>query len=583
MTTHGGTTAANIVSETGGSRRHDVGRHRRRLALLLLLPAAVLLIFVFYLPVGTALLEGFREAPGASTYSLQRVIELLTDSYIVGLIRFTAWQAFLSAALSVVIGVPLGYLLANRSFPGKSFVSSLIMVPFVMPAITVALGFLLMYGVNGWFNETLQSVFGFKVRVLHTLWAIVLAHAFYNGPLVARMTQGAWERLDPALEESARTLGASPLIVFRDVTLPAVLPGILSGAVMAFIYCFMSFPIVLSLGGARFSTLEVEIYTLMRVLLDYEMAAALAAIQAGVSLLFAYVFLRLEGRTPHAFASSRRRRTTPVVSRWTDVWLWILLAVLTVFFVGPVATVVVDSVREPTGGVSLQAYERIVTAGHDFHLGGPPVRSIQNSLRFGLVAASIALAAGVSFVYATVRFMRRRLPLLETLSLAPMAVSSVALAYGISVAFRGPLQFVPQDLRIPLVHAVLAFPFVVRAFRPVLQGVDARLIEAARTLGAGRWRAFIDVELPMAMTGLLVAFALSFGLSVSETTATLMLARPDQVTMPVSVYRFLAARDFQSASAMAVLLMAVTGGVFLLAETVSTWMQRRRGGTMHER
>src|SRR5690606_14319821 len=149
----------------------------------------------------------------------------------------------------------------------------------------------------------------------------------------------------------------------------------------------------------------------MRVLLDYEMAAALAAIQAGVSLLFAYVFLRLEGRTPHAFASSRRRRTTPVVSRWTDVWLWILLAVLTVFFVGPVATVVVDSVREPTGGVSLQPYDRVVTAGHDFPLGGPPVRAIQNSLRFGLVAASIALAAGVSFVYATVRFMRRRLPL----------------------------------------------------------------------------------------------------------------------------------------------------------------------------
>src|SRR5690606_34464141 len=198
-------------------------------------------------------------------------------------------------------------------------------------------------------------------------------------------------------------------------------------------------------------------------------------------------------------------------------------------------------------------------------------------------AALIALAAGASFVYATVRFIRRRLPLLETLSLAPVAVSSVALAYGVSVAFRGPLQFVPQELRIPLVHAVLAFPFVVRAFRPVLEGVDARLVEAARTLGAGRWRAFVDIELPMAMTGLLVAFALSFGLSVSETTATLMLARPDQVTMPVSVYRFLAARDFQSASAMAVLLMAVTGGVFLLAETFSGWLRRRQGGMAGER
>ena len=205
--------------------------------------------------------------------------------------------------------------------------------------------------------------------------------------------------------------------------------------------------------------------------------------------------------------------------------------------------------------------------------------TIQNSLRFAAVAASIALVAGAGFVYGTVRFIGRRLPLAETLSLAPIAVSSVALAYGLAVTFRGPLAFVPQGLRIPLVHAVLAFPFVVRAFRPVLQGIDARLIEAARTLGAGRWRAFVDVELPMALTGLVVAFALSFGLSVSETSATLMLARPDQGTMPVSVYRFLAARDFQSASAMAVLLMGVTGGVFLLAEGFAAWVRRRQGGT----
>lgn len=564
-----------------GHEQRGSGRHWS--AILLLVPAAVLLVSLFYLPVGTALLEGFRAEPGGSTYSVRRFVELITDPYILRLIRFTAWQAFLSSLLSIAMGVPLAYILANRSFPGKSFVSSLMMVPFVMPAVTVALGFLLMFGTNGWFNETLHSLFGVKLRILHSLWAIVLAHAFYNGPLVARMTQGAWERLDPALEESARTLGAGPFTVFRDVTLPAILPGILSGGVLAFIYCFMSFPIVLSLGGARFSTLEVEIYTLMRVLLDYEMAAALAAIQAAVSLSFAYVFLRLEGKAPYMFASSRARRVTPLIAwSWRDVWLWVFLPALVILFIGPIVSIVVDSFRDGTGNVTLAVYERILTAHHDFHLGGAPVRSIQNSLRFAAIAASIALACGSTFVYATVRFMRRRVPFVETLSLAPIAVSSVALAYGISVAFRGsPLTLLSPDLRIPLVHAVLAFPFVVRAFRPVLQSVDVRLLEAARTLGAGRWRAFVDVELPLAITGLLVAFALSFGLSVSETTATLMLARPDQVTMPVSVYRFLASRDFQSAAAMAVLLMAVTGGVFLMTETLSSLMRRRwQGGSI---
>jgi len=575
VATHDVGTALALRSGGGGSTG---SRDRRWLAVLVLLPAALLLAFAFYFPIGAALVAGFRD-PESGALSLTRVAVLLRDPYILSLLQFTAWQAFLSASLSVAIGVPLGYLLANRSFPGKTLVSSLAMVPFVMPAITVALGFLLMYGANGWFNEALDSLLGFKVRVLHTLWAIVLAHAFYNGPLVARLTQGAWERLDPALEESARTLGAGPWLVFWDVTLPAVAPGVLSGAVLAFIYCFMSFPIVLSLGGARFSTLEVEIFTLMRVLLDYEMAAALAAIQAGVSLVFSYLFLCLEGRAPHLFSSARARQPRPLGSKPRDVWLWVLLAALAVFFGGPMASIVADSLHDPAGGVSLAAYERIATAGHDFHLGAPPGRTIQNSLRFAALAACMALAAGVGFVYGTVRLIGRRLAFAETLSLAPITVSSVALAYGLSVTFRGPLAFVPQDLRIPLVHAVLAFPFVVRAFRPVLQGIDARLIEAARTLGAGRWRAFVDVELPLALTGLVVAFALSFGLSVSETSATLMLARPDQMTMPVSVYRFLAARDFQSASAMAVLLMGLTGGVFLLAEGVAVWVRRRQGGT----
>ncbi|HEY8416466.1 MAG TPA: ABC transporter permease subunit, partial [Limnochordales bacterium] len=210
MATHGAGTAPAMKPGGGGSTG---SRDRRRLAVLLLLPAALLLAFAFYFPIGAALVAGFRDQQAGGALTLARFAALLTDPYILGLLRFTAWQAFLSAALSVAIGVPLGYLLANRSFPGKTLVSSLVMVPFVMPAITVALGFLVMYGTNGWFNETLDALFGFKVRVLHTLWAIVLAHAFYNGPLVARLTQGAWERLDPALEESARTLGAGPWAV----------------------------------------------------------------------------------------------------------------------------------------------------------------------------------------------------------------------------------------------------------------------------------------------------------------------------------------------------------------------------------
>lgn len=543
---------------------------------LLLVPAALLLTFAFYMPVGAVILGGLR-APGEGGGGAGHVLELLTDPYIRRLIRFTVGQATLSGLLSVAIGVPIAYVLSQRAFPGKSLISSLTMIPFVMPSVAVALGFLLMFGINGWFNDLIDAVFGRRVQVLHSLWAILLAHAFYNAPLVGRLTQAAWERLDPALAESAQMLGASRFAVWKDVTLPAILPGVISGGLLAFIYSLMSFPIILTLGGARFSTLEVEIFTQIRILLDYETGAALATVQAAISLILAYVFLKAEAWKPPVTSAVGGRRTIPLLRRtWSDLWLWLFLVGCAILFVGPVAGVVLDGMREPGGGFSLAVFRRIFSGEYSNHLGGPMFQSIGNSIRFALAAATISLFAGATLVYGTVRVAKRRIAILESATLAPIVVSSVVLAYGMLISVRRPpLSLLSPDWRIPVVHAVLALPFVVRAFRPVLQSVDVRLIEGARTLGASRWRAFIDIELPMAATGLLVAFALAFGLSVSEMTTTLILARPEQVTMPVSVYRLLAARDFHAASGMAVVLMTVTAGLFLLSESIAAKLRRQ--------
>jgi len=128
------------------------------------------------------------------------------------------------------------------------------------------------------------------------------------------------------------------------------------------------------------------------------------------------------------------------------------------------------------------------------------------------------------------------------------------------------------------IHSVLAFPLVVRACRPAFDSLDPRLVEAARTLGSSRFAAFLRVELPLSATALLVALALAFGLSLSEMSATMMLARPGLITMPVSVYRFLSARDFQGASAMAVVLIAAAATLFAGIEFVGGRLWRKSGG-----
>jgi ABC-type Fe3+ transport system permease subunit len=268
--------------------------------LLLALPVLFLVVF-FYGPIANLLREGLTK-DGA--FSLEFLWTVLTDDYFRYVILFTLWQALLSTLASIALGLPLAFILTHYDFPLKRIVRALTIVPFVLPAITVALGFALLFGRNGYLNQLLMHLFGLSeppLPIMYSLTGIVLAHAFYNAPIITRTVHAAWERLDPRYEESARALGASRFFVFKDITLPMILPGLLSGAALVFIFCFLSFPIVLSVGGGRFSTIEVEIYTRVVTRLDpqfvnYKIGAALALVGLVISLAVTYLYLRLQGR-----------------------------------------------------------------------------------------------------------------------------------------------------------------------------------------------------------------------------------------------------------------------------------------------
>lgn len=142
----------------------------------------------------------------------------------------------------------------------------------MLPPITVALGFFLFFGHTGYLNNALRALLGLReppLRILYSLWAVVLAHAFYNAPVFARFIHAAWSSLDPALEESCAVLGVPRFRAFLTVTLPLLLPAIFSAAALVFVLCFLSFAIPLSLGGARFATVEVAVYLYARVYLDF--------------------------------------------------------------------------------------------------------------------------------------------------------------------------------------------------------------------------------------------------------------------------------------------------------------------------
>ena len=217
---------------------------------------------------------------------------------------------------------------------------------------------------------------------------------------------------------------------------------------------------------------------------------------------------------------------------------------------------------------------------------------MRNTLVFALAATVLALLVGVPAAYLlagrrpktnkTERPKRQRrscvlglsslvdLGLLDPLFMLPLGTSAATLGLGYIVALgRPPLNLLASPLLIPIAHALLAFPFVVRSLLPALRGLDPRLREAARMLGAGPARVLREVDLPLLFPALLVGAVFAFTVSIGEFGAALLLYRPEYPTVPVVIDRFLGLpgqQNYGQALALSTILMLITGLSFVLLD-----------------
>jgi thiamine transport system permease protein len=474
--------------------------------------------------------------------------QVLTDPGLRHVAWFTVWQATLSTALTLAIGLPGAYVLSRYRFRGRALLRALVTVPFVLPTIVVGAAFSAL-GVTG------------------SLTAILLAHVFFNYAVVVRTVGGLWSHLDPRPEEAAQMLGANRWRTFVGVTLPALRPAIVAAASIVFLFCFTSFGVILVLGGPRYATLETEIYRQTAQLLNLPVAAALAVVQLAAVLAALSIGSWARGRRTAALAlraageAGDRLRTAG-----SRAFLGANLLVMAALLGTPIAVLVARSFDH-----GLDAYRALGHVSSGFL--EPPIRAVWTSLRYASIATVIALVVGgaAAFALAGARRARRRSAwLLDLLVMLPLGVSAVTVGFGFLIALDAP----PLDLRtspaiIPIAHALIAIPFVVRVMLPVLQSIDPRLREAAAVLGAGPRRVWLEVDLRIAARAALVAAGFAFAISLGEFGATLFIVRPETTTLPVAIYRLLSrpgAASFDQAMAASTILMVLTAVSVLVIE-----------------
>jgi thiamine transport system permease protein len=502
-----------------------MARHRlvSKTKTLVLAPVVFLSVF-FVVPVANALLRFFR----FSAFS-----DALSNQSLRGVAWFSLWQAIISTLATLAIGLPATWALSRFTFPGSRLARGILTAPFVLPAVVVAAGVLAITDSRG---------------VIPILWA----HVVFNVSVVLRIVGPRWSMVNLRLENAAATLGARPSRTFTLVVWPQISDAVISAATLIFIYCFTSFGVIAILGGVSRRTLESEIFTQAVRLGNTTTATALAVLQAMIIGVVFFITRRssrpnstsLHVSAPQALRTKPSHRTTPLI----------ITAAAIVIVASPLLATIYRSLVVKSQ-LSLSAW-RSIFSGSLPALSVSPQSVIITSLMFAITAACICVPLALLVVTTSAP---------RALFSLPLAISAATLGIGLIITFNtSPYAWRSERWFIPVIHAVIALPLVIRALEPAASAIPHSLRNASATLGASPFATWRRVELPLLKPALLRATGLSIAISLGEFGATSFLSRSGSTTLPIAIAQLLGRPGVatqQAGFALAALMVLVTVGV----------------------
>ena len=505
----------------------------------------LLFLAIFYVwPFGTLVWRGL---------SVGAVADTLARSGTWRVLWFTTWQAAASTALTLVLGLAPTWATSRFSFPGRRAFVSVLTAVFVLPTVVV--------------GAAIVAVLPSSLD--RSVWAILGAHVVFNLAVVVRTVGTVWEQLPADLEHAAATLGAGPFATFRHVTLPLLRPSLAAAGAIVFLFTFTSFGVIRVLGTANRSTIEVEVWRRATQLGDIGGAAVLTVLQLIVLATLVVWSTRAQRRHAHTIElEGRALRPRPVGrQRWlVAISIGAALAVVTM----PLLALVERSLRAD-GSYSLTAWRSL---GDDeirpgLRLGIDPLDALRNSATTALWATLFAVVIGGLAVVA-ITALGRTGRLLDTGLMLPLGTSAVTIGFGMLITFDvSPVDWRASWWLVPVGHALVAAPFVVRAALGVSRSIDPDLRAAAATLGASPIRAWAATTLPFLRRPLATGAGLAAAISLGEFGATSFLSRSGSDTLPIAIERLLGrtGRLFQAqAFALSAILAAATMVIVTLVD-----------------
>ena len=480
------------------------------------------------------------------------MVSLATDTYLHRVIGFTFLQASLSALLSVAGAILAARALARQSdFPGRRLILQFCALPMVIPSVAAIFGVVAVYGRSGYLADLAASLgTGWKPSI-YGLPGILIAHVFFNMPLAIRLLLPAWATVPPESWRLAAQLGMSSRQIFRLIELPLLRQYAPAIFAFVFILCFLSFAVVLTLGGGpRATTLEVAIYQALRLDVDLPRGGALALLQTIACLVLVAVAwaagrrldfgrgarvgeIRFDGRTGAA--------------RLQDF----LVIALTIGFAAlPVVALTVDGVRGLLfGRLDVSA---LLKAGGITLLLGVPSGIIATVLGYAIAFASDRLRHGTGVSI-----------LIGIAGLVGVIASPMAIGAGIMLGLVGHIDlYTVAPIGVIAMNALLTLPFTVGVLQPAIARGNAQYDRLCAGLGLSGWNRFRVVDWPMLRRAIGLACGLASAASMGDLTAIALFGNQHLTNLTLLLYDQIAAYHLDSASGTALVLLALCLAVF---------------------
>ncbi|SHH45811.1 ABC transporter permease [Sporanaerobacter acetigenes] len=518
-----------------------------------------LIIFILYIimlvfPLFTILSKSIHDG-NTGSFSLAYFKQFFSKKYYYGSLfnslKVTTWVTI----LTIILAVPLAYIMVTFKIKGKSIIQVLILISSMQAPFIGAYSWILLLGRNGVITNFMKDVFNIAMPDIYGFTGILLVLTLQLVPLIYMYLYGALKSIDKSLLEAAESMGCTGVKKVFKVVIPLILPTLLAGALLVFMRALADFGTPMLIGEG-YRTVPVLIFNefISEVGGDDGFAAAISVIviifATAIFLLQKYISNKkaFSMSALHPIEAKKERGLKNVLAH-IYVYGFTIIALL------PQITVIYTSFLDTTGrvfsgGYSLKSYEIAFSKMGD---------SIANTFCLAGVSIIIVILLAILIAYITVRRCNPITNMLDILTMFPYIVPGSILGIALLLSFnKKPLLLSGTALIMIISFVIRRLPYTIRSSAAILHQINISVEEAAISLGASNIKAFFKIVLPMMLPGVISGAILSWVTIISELSTSIILYTGNTKTMTIATYTEVIRGNFGVAAALATILSLIT-------------------------